>query len=153
MGVWDRQLDMWDSEWKGRSFNGRSLQEELLAHPAAEVVSDRNLEEYTIWGVALHVHKFKEMMLAELESRKPVWPEGDDDFPPIPETPLTEPHWLETIHHMDETHEALVAKARTLDEAFLETTFAPWEITWGELFAWAVGHDGYHTAQIRNMKR
>ena len=54
---------------------------------------------------------------------------------------------------MDETHEALLDKARTLDEAFLETTFTPWEISWGEVFTWASGHDGYHVAQIRNMKR
>ena len=153
MNAWIRLLDYWDRDWKGEPFDGRCLRDELLAHPAGEAVSDRNHEEYTIWGVALHVHKFKELLLAELEGREAAWPEGDDDFPPVPEKGLTEPKWLETIGLMDETHEALVAKARTLDEAFLETTFAPWEMTWGTVFTWAAGHDRYHVAQIRNMKR
>jgi len=153
MNAWTRSLDMWDRDWKGKSFNGPNLREELLAHPAQEAASDRNAEEYTVWGVALHVHKYKEMMLALLEGREPVWPEGDEDFPPVPEGGLTEPKWLEVIGLMDETHDALVAHARGLDEPFLETVFPPWEISWGETFAWAVGHDGYHTAQIRNMKR
>lgn len=152
MDHWQRQLDMWDREWQGKSFNGRSLRDELLAHPAAEVASDRTVEEYTVWGVALHVHRYKELFLSLLEGRDPVWPEGEEDFPPVPEN-LTEPRWLETIETMSTTHDALLAKARTLDEAFLETVFPPWEITWGEAFAWAVGHDGYHTAQIRNMRR
>ena len=153
MSAWTRLLDSWDRNWKGKSFDGRNLKEELLAHPARDAVSDRNLEEYTVWGVALHVHRYKEWILSELEGRAPSWPEGDDDFPPIPEEGLTEPHWLETIDQMDQTHEALLAKARALDEAFLETIFTPWEITWGEVLTWAAGHDGYHTAQIRNMKR
>ena len=33
------------------------------------------------------------------------------------------------------------AKARLLDEAFLDTEFAPWQMPWGEAFAWATGHD------------
>ncbi len=153
MNAWIRQLDMWDRDWKGKSFNGRNLREELLAHSARDAASDRNHEEYTVWGVALHVHRYKELLLAHLENREPRWPDGEEDFPPVPSGGLTEPQWLETVGLMDETHEALVAKARTLDETFLETTFPPWEITWGEVFAWAVGHDGYHTAQIRNMHR
>lgn len=153
MNAWTRQLDMWDRDWKGQSYNGRNLRDELLAHPARDAASDRNHEEYTVWGVALHVHKFKELMLATLENRDPVWPEGDEDFPPLPAKGLTEPDWLEVIGRMDDTHEALVTRARTLDEAFLDTIFPPWEMPWGEMFAWAMGHDGYHTAQIRNMKR
>ena len=153
MDAWTRLLDFWDRDWKGQSFDGRNLKDELLAHPARLAASDRTVEQYTVWGVALHVHKFKELLLASLENREPSWPEGDEDFPPVPADGLTEPKWLETIGLMDETHEALLDKARTLDEAFLETTFTPWEISWGEVFTWASGHDGYHVAQIRNMKR
>lgn len=153
MKSWNRLLDQWDREWAGPSFNGRSLREELLAHPAREAISDRNHEEYTVWGVALHVHRYKELLLAHLENRDLHWIEGDDDFPSVPEGGLTEPRWLETIGHMDQTHHTLVTRARELDEAFLETIFPPWEISWGVVFSWAVGHDGYHTAQIRNMPR
>lgn len=153
MGAWTRQLDMWDRDWKGQSFNGRCLKEELSAHSAAEAISDRNLEEYTVWGVALHVHKYKELMLSLLEGREPNYPAGDDDFPPVPQGGLSEKEWIGMIHAFDEVHGALVTRARGLDGAFLETVFPPWGITWGEAFAWATGHDGYHTAQIRNMKR
>lgn len=153
MNSWTRLLDMWDRDWHGKSFNGRSLRDELLAHSAEDAVSDRNFEGYTVWGVAFHVHKYKEQMLAILENREPRWPAGDDDFPPVPQGGLTEPRWLEVIDLMDKTHGALVTRARQLDETFLETLFIPWEITWGETFTWAFGHDGYHTAQIRNMKR
>lgn len=153
MGVWERQLDMWTREWSGPGFNGRCLMEELRAHSADQASSDRNLEEYTVWAVALHVHKYKEMMLAELEGRAADYPAGDDDFPPVPDEGLTEKRWAEVIAVMAQTHEALVSKALPLDESFLETEFPPWKITWGEAFAWAVGHDSYHTAQIRNMKR
>ena len=153
MGAWIRMLDMWDRDWHGRSFNGRCLFEELAAHTAFDAVLDRNFEEYTVWGVALHVHKYKEMMLANLEGREPALPEGEDEFPPLPNGGITEERWIGLLHAMDATHNALVTRARALDEAFLDTSFAPWEITWGETFAWAAGHDGYHTAQIRNMKR
>jgi len=153
MTQWERLLEAWDRDWAGPSFNGRCLRDELALHPARDAASGRNHEEYTVWGVALHVHKFKELLLAHLEGRDPVWPEGDDDFPPVPTGGLTEERWIGTIHALHETHEALLARARTLDEAFLDTEFAPWQISWGEVFTWAAGHDGYHTAQIRNMKR
>jgi len=153
MGAWERQLAMWDRDWKGQSFNGRCLREELLAHPADEAASDRTAEGYTVWGVALHVHRYKELLLAHLERRAPLWPEGEEDFPPVPEGGLSEPRWLETIDAMDQTHEALLTRAMGLTEEFLATEFPPWQITWGEAFAWATGHDGYHTAQIRSMRR
>lgn len=153
MSVWQRLMDGWDRDWKGQSFNGRCLMEELSAHSAQEASTDRTVEGYTVWSVALHVHRYKELMLAQLEGRAPVWPEGDDDFPALPEGGLDEKRWIATIHHLDATHQELVARARTLDEAFLETVFEPWQITWAETFVWAAGHDGYHTAQIRNMKR
>ena len=152
MGAWDRVLDFWDREWSGGSYNGRCLREELLARPARDVTSDRNHEEYTVWGVALHVHKYKEMFLAHLENREPSYPYGDDDFPPVPGG-VTEPQWLEVIGTMDETHRKLLDRCRTFDEAFLASQFPVWEMPWGDALTWASGHDGYHTAQIRNMAR
>jgi hypothetical protein len=153
MNSWIRLLDYWDRDWKGQALDGRSLREELLAHPAREAISDRTYEGYTVWGVALHVHRYKEILLSTLEKREAEFPEGDEDFPAVPEAGLTEPKWLEAIGLMDETHEALIGHARTLDEPFLETLFEPWQMSWGTAFTWAAGHDRYHVAQIRNMKR
>jgi len=153
MNAWHRLLDYWDRDWRGPALDGRSLREELLAHPAREAASDRTFEGYTVWGVAQHVHRYKEILLAALEKRDPVFPEGDEDFPAVPEGGLTEPKWLEAIGQFDDTHEALLAHARTLDEAFLESEFEAWQMSWGTMFTWAAGHDRYHVAQIRNMKR
>ena len=43
-----------------------------------------------------------------------------------------------------------------IDEFEAATPGVAVEITslpWGQAFAWIFGHDGYHTAQIRNMPR
>lgn len=152
MNSWNRLLDFWDKDWKGDSWNGRNLRDELAAHSAAQAADTRSLGGYTVWGIALHVLRIKEMLLAELEGRAPVWPEGEERFPAVPTQGLTEDRWVEVQDILAKTHDALVAKARTLDEAFLESEFRPWEVSWGNAFTWASSHDVYHTAQIRNMK-
>ena len=126
----------------------------LLEHlESVEVVSDRNLEEYTVWGVALHLHRYKEIFLARLEGRDPQFPAGDEDFPAVPAEGLTEGRWLAVLTTMDATHDALSARARTLDEPFLDTSFDGGDMTWAEGLISVFTHDFYHVAQIRSMGR
>ena len=152
MTGWLRLIDYWDREWKGESFNGRCLRDELAAHTAAQACYDRNVEGYSVWGVGLHVHRYKEIFLAKLEGREPVFPAGDFDFPAVT-AGLTDATWLEVISQMERTHDALSARARTLEEPFLDTSFDGGEMTWAEGLISVFTHDFYHVAQIRNMKR
>ncbi len=152
MNSWDRVLDFWDKDWKGDSWNGRNLRDELAAHSAAQASDSGSLEGYTVWGIALHVLRIKEMLLAELDGRTPVWPEGEERFPAVPQGGLTENRWAEIQALLAKTHDALLAKVRTLDEVFLETKFQPWDVSWGNALTWASSHDVYHVTQIRNMK-
>ncbi len=152
MDAWSRLINYWDREWKGDSFNGRCLRDELAAQTANQVVDADTLEGFTVWGVALHVHRYKEIFLARLEGRAPGFPEGDQDFPPVPKDRVTEARWQAALARMEATHDALSARARTLDERFLDRSFDGGEMTWAEGLISVFTHDFYHVAQIRNMR-
>jgi len=153
MNPWIRLIDYWDREWKGESFNGRCLREELAAHTAPQASDTHTVEGYTVWGVGLHVHRYKEIFLARLEGREPVFPAGDLDFPPVPAEGLTQARWQDVQAAMAATHDALSARARTLEEPFLDASFDGGEMPWAEGLISVFTHDFYHGAQIRNMKR
>jgi len=153
MDGWLRLINYWDREWKGESFNGRCLRDELASYTAAQAADDHTVEHYTVWGVGLHVHRYKEIFLARLEGREPVFPAGDEDFPTLPEGGLTEAAWSAAQKAMAATHDALSARARTLKEAFLDTPFDGGAMTWAEGLISVFTHDFYHVAQIRNMRR
>jgi hypothetical protein len=90
MTGWLRLIDYWDREWKGKSFNGLCEREELRARSAAQAADAHTVEGYTVWGVALHLHRYKEIFLARLEGRDPRFPAGDEDFPALPADGLTD---------------------------------------------------------------
>ena len=71
----------------------------------------------------------------------------------MPEAGLNEGQWHTALGQMAATHEALSAKARTLKEPFLDTTFDAGPMTWAEGLISVFTHDFYHVAQIRSMKR
>ena len=152
MDSWLRLIDYWDREWEGESFNGRCLRDELAAHTAAQAADTHTVEGFTVWGVGLHVHRYKEIFLARLEEREPVFPGGDFDFPPVPQE-LTDLRWEAAILQMEKTHNALSARAKGLKEAFLDGSFDGGEMTWAEGLISVFTHDFYHVAQIRSMKR
>jgi len=149
---WVRLIDYWDREGKGESFNGRCLKDELASRSAAQASSADTVEGYSVWGVALHVHRYKEIFLARLEARAPRFPAGDEDFPPVP-VALTEEDWHEVQAAMALTHDALSTRARTLGEPFLDTSFDGGAMTWAEGLISVFTHDFYHVAQIRSMAR
>lgn len=153
MNTWLRLIDYWDREWKGGSFNGRCLRDELASHSADQAIDTQTVEGFTVWGVGLHVHRYKEIFLARLEGRGPVFPAGDSDFPSIPEAGLDEARWRATLAQMEATHDALSARARTLEEHVLDGSFDGGEMTWAEGLISVFTHDFYHVAQIRSMKR
>ena len=153
MTGWLRLIDYWDREWKGESFNGRCVGDELASSTAEEAVSSRTVEGYTVWGVGLHLHRYKEIFLAKLEGREPAYPEGDFDFPPAPEGGVTEHRWRSVLSQMGRTHDALSARTRLLEESFLDRSFDGGAMTWAEGLISVFTHDFYHVAQIRNMKR
>ena len=138
------------SEYNGGSFNGPNLVKTLRNLSLDQVTNTNTYEGYTVWGIVLHLMKWKHELaiLLGADNLTPFPYEGDN-FPNLPQK-LNAAAWEATLAEMDTIHEAYIQALSTVDPAKLDETM-PWGCSYGEAIAWMTTHDTYHTAQIRNM--
>lgn len=143
--------EMADREFRGHTFNGKSLMETLRPLSAAEAADRRTVEGYSAWDNLIHCVYFKYVVVRHLGASAPCdpypWKEGS--FPPIPD--VTEEAWKQALDYAERVHDTFLEALKTLDEARLSEPFPVWECTLGEALIWIPPHDTYHVAQVRNM--
>ncbi len=139
-----------NSEYNGASFNGPNLIKTLNILTLDQVKSTETYEGYTVWGIVLHLMKWKHQcaVLLGAETLSPFAYEGDN-FPDLPNI-LTATAWEDTLAEMDAIHSVYIKELSELDAAKLDEDMT-WGCSFGEAIAWLATHDTYHIAQIRNM--
>ncbi len=145
-------LDAADREFDGESLNGPSLMATLDSLDASRAASTATFEGYSAWEVAIHCAYYKYLIAeglgagAELEP----YPFEKANFPPLP-APADEAAWKATRDYLRLAHRVSMDEIRASDAAKMDSTFAPWKMSFLDAVAWLCGHDLYHNAQIRSM--
>ncbi|MDF1515525.1 MAG: DinB family protein [Anaerolineae bacterium] len=143
-------LTIINNEYNGNSFNGPNLVKTIQQLTLEQVVSTDNFEGYSVWGIVLHLMKWKyELAKALGNTDLEPFPYDGDNFPLLPDVRTPEA-WDNTLRHMDRLHAAFVDALAVFDPTKLDEAMV-WGCTYGEAIAWMTTHDAYHTAQIRNM--
>lgn len=138
------------SEYKGGSFNGPNLIKTLKSLTLDQVKSTETFESHTVWGIVLHLMKWKHYLAVQLgDNTLSPFPYEGDNFPKLPDT-LTAAAWETTLAEMDTIHAAYMKALSELDASKLDEAMT-WGCSVGEAIAWMTTHDTYHIAQIRNM--
>ena len=138
------------TEYNGGSFNGPNLVKTLKSLTLDQVTSTDTFEKYTVWGIVLHLMKWKYELAVVLGAKNlgPFEYKGDN-FPELPGD-LSTQAWDKTLTEMDAIHKGYMQALSEFAEKKLDDDMA-WGCSFGEAIAWMTTHDTYHTAQIRNM--
>jgi hypothetical protein len=138
------------NEYNGFSFNGPNLRKTLKSLSFSQIISTDTYEKYSVWGIVLHLMKWKHTLAGLLGAQDLLpFPYGDEDFPQLPQQ-LTEEAWENTLVEMDIIHKQYLLTLADFDPEKLEEKMT-WGCTYGEAITWMTTHDTYHLAQIRNM--
>lgn len=149
-GYMDFALEGMEADFRGKSWNGRSLMATLDALSAREAASTATWEGYSAWSVALHCAKCKRIVAADLGVPVPEWQHPEPLWFPIPPD-TSEAAWARDRAMLAELHDASMKGLRALPESRLAEAAATWEAPWGRVIAWLATHDAFHGAQIRSM--
>lgn len=148
--------DLAETEFRGESYNGRSLMQSLSQLDARAAAAESSFEGYSAWSVALHVGWCTWVVVKSLlgpEERAILgswpWPEGEGGFVRLADQGVAS--WQGTLEALVRVHEASLAAIRTAPEAAFEGRVEEWDIPVAKAVAWLGCHYSYHNAQIRNM--
>ena len=138
-----------DTEYRGKSWNGKSFRETLGLYSLEQVCSTETFEKFTVWSVVLHNMYWKWTLLCELGGNAPFSYEKKS-FPALPE-PANQEAWDKTLLESDAIHDAYLKILLDVNEADMDRLMPSWDCKVGEAIGWMATHDSYHVAQIRNM--
>ena len=140
-----------DAEYRGGSFNGKSLIETVKGYTLEQVKSTDTFENYTVWGIVLHNMYFKWMVIKFIDPDNPTQFDYEKtDWPSIPGEGTSE-DWNKTLKDSDMIHDEYMKQLGNLVPEGLEREVDEWKCPLGQAVAWIATHDSYHAAQIRNM--
>jgi hypothetical protein len=158
----DYLLDYADIEFNGSSYNGQSLMATLRALDNDEASDTATFEGYSAWELAQHVCFCKFLVARSLDRAlgktgasaftfplEP-YPFPFTDFAPMPGDRSTI-NWKNTLDYLERTHAACMQAIRSVPDAILAESMPEWHSPFGSVIAWLLGHDSYHSAQVRNM--
>jgi hypothetical protein len=146
----DYALDYADLEFSGGPYNGPSLMKTLRSLSIPELLSKETYEGYSAWEVAVHVAFYKRKVGNWLGASIPESPLAAADFSPSPPG-AGQKEAEELFRYRELCHAKSMQAARAASPEALESIVDEWKIPLGMALAWLLGHDAYHSAQIRNM--
>ena len=144
-------LEETDAVFDGYSFNGPPLMKTLESFDAAKAAMNDTFEGYTAWGIALHVMYWKYEFAKMIGDEMPEpFPYHAGNWPALP-ADGSAVAWQETLARLRKVNAVLRERIAALDTAKLDEIIPDWKVTVERGLMWVIGHDTYHTAQIRSM--
>ena len=146
-------FDHSDGEFDGESFNGPSLMATLDCLTAQSAASKDTWEGYSAWSVAIHVAYYKFYFVRSIRGQEIA---GDFPYPkdkhgfgdPVE---VTAEAWAELRAYLRKLHRTAMDSLVELGPDRFAEIMPRWDMPYGKAVAWLLGHDTYHTAQIRSM--
>jgi hypothetical protein len=144
-------MQVTDAEYRGKSFNGKSLVDTVKGYSLDTVKSTDTFENYSVWAIVLHNMFCKWKVLSFIDPGNPLdFSYEKTDWPSIPGEGSNE-DWEKTLEDSDNIHEEYMRQLQKLDPEALDREVNEWKCPLGQAVAWIATHDSYHVAQIRNM--
>lgn len=140
-----------DVEFDGKSFNGYSLMPTLEQLSLEEALSTDSHENYSAWGIVLHVMFCKQLIAKHMGiDIKEYYPYQQKDWPDLPVS-KDEKSWQETLQNLKNIHEAYIKALKEFPVEKWSEKFPVWKLPYNNIFYWLPTHDTFHATQIRNM--
>jgi uncharacterized damage-inducible protein DinB len=135
----------------GPMWHGPALAE-LLRDVTHQPASARPISgAHTIWEIVRHTIAWAEIARARLHGDCTGDPTSTEDWPPVGQA--TAAGWTATVSRLQESHQALAAEVRQLDDAALDGKVMGLDYTVATLLRGVVEHGTYHGGQIALLKR
>jgi len=143
-------VEQLDRVFAGKAWHGPSVLGALRGVDAAAASWRPGPERHDIWELVLHIAFWKHEVRKRLGGAAGRFPRVGRNFPRPPER-RTEAAWREDLALLREAHEALVARARELDDAALEERAG--RTTRRETLFGIIARDAYHAGQIGLIRK
>lgn len=154
-----RLIEQIERGYSGEPWHGPSLTQNLQGVTAAHA-SRRVGAGHSIWELVLHLAAWRGEIAGRLQGHEAGTP-AEGDFPPAPQgSNATESEWRKALTWLEESHKALIAAARAIDERELQEPVLDYRhsaaghgATRFVTLAGVAQHDAYHSGQIALLKR
>ena len=135
---------------RGPMWHGPALGDVLKDVSYSQARSRPVAGAHTIWEIVLHVTAWAEIARARLRGERLEDPTPHEDWPP---PGATVADWTSAVKRLDESHQALAADVRQLDEQVLAQRIHGLDYTVSTLLHGVIEHSTYHGGQIAILKR
>jgi uncharacterized damage-inducible protein DinB len=102
---------------------------------------------HSIWEIVLHVTAWADIARQRLKGEATADPPTEKDWPPVAG------EWPAAVKRLEESHRALAADVRLLDDAALEAKVTGLDYPIGILLDGVVEHGTYHGGQIVLLRK
>jgi uncharacterized damage-inducible protein DinB len=138
-----------DTEYQGKSVNGKSFKETLNALSFEEAMNRETFEGFSAWDMVFHNFYWKNEILSFIGEKIETGFE-EKNFPKKKELD-NEAEWKEMLELSDTIHTQYMKALENLEEDALDEDIESWDMKLGHAIAWIASHDSYHNAQLRSM--
>lgn len=150
----ERISEQFRRAFEGEAWHGPSVLELLKDVTAAQAAAHPVPGAHSIWELTLHIAAWESACARRLKGDRAQLTD-EEDWPEVNDT--SEEAWENAKRHLHHTHEDLMAKVATVDEAQLDqpiikatdTTFSSTYVT----LHGGLQHDLYHAGQIAILKK
>ncbi len=108
-------------------------------------------KSHSIWELVLHLITWKNVVRRRLDSKVPVMPSDEENFPVVPAA--TPGNWATTLERLQLAHDALVEAVRATSPDALEQTVAGKNYSKLVMLLGIPQHDDYHAGQMALLKK
>jgi uncharacterized damage-inducible protein DinB len=139
---------------RGPMWHGQALGE-LLAGVSPEQAAARPIAgAHTIWEIVLHVTAWADITRERLRGQRTADPTPEEDWPsPGDTSDLGHAAWETTIERLRESHRALAAVVKQLDDEAIAAKVPGLDYSVSNILHGVIEHGTYHGGQIALLKR
>jgi uncharacterized damage-inducible protein DinB len=139
----------------GPMWHGPALMEVLDGVDAGRAAAHPIAGAHSIWEIVLHITAWAEIARQRIHGESLGDPTPEQDWPSMGSDRLSrsDPAWRQALERLQESHRALAADVRTLDDAALEAKVKTLTYPVGILLDGVVEHGTYHGGQIALLKK
>jgi uncharacterized damage-inducible protein DinB len=135
----------------GPMWHGPALNDVLAGVTHVQAPARPIAGAHSIWEIVLHLAAWAEIARARVKGQRTADLSADDDWPPVSGT--DQDAWTRALEQLGESHRALAAYARALDEAALDANVRSLDYSVEILLSGIVEHGTYHGGQVALLRK
>jgi len=136
---------------KGPMWHGPSLTQVLEGFTHDQAAAHPIAGAHSVWELVLHVTAWAEISRARIKGQRLPDPSPEEDWPAA--GPPGPAEWQRALERLSESHRALSADVRNLNDEALDARVGELEYTVDVLLHGVVEHGTYHGGQIALLRK